>query len=43
MEPWADKTLKAVNNKNLVVVDASKGTTAIKNTNPKHYQRTWSV
>ena len=32
MESWLDKALKAVNNKNLVVVDSSKGFASIKNT-----------
>lgn len=31
---WMDKALKAVNNKDLVVVEASKGATAITNTDP---------
>lgn len=29
MEPWSDETLKAVNNKNLIVVNASNGSTPI--------------
>ncbi|AKN33601.1 ABC transporter substrate-binding protein [Clostridium carboxidivorans P7] len=29
MEPWSDETLKAVNNKNLIVVNASTGSTPI--------------
>ncbi|MDP4178669.1 MAG: zinc ABC transporter substrate-binding protein [Bacillota bacterium] len=32
METWIDKTLKAVDNKNLIVVDASSGYTPIKDT-----------
>ncbi|MBP2632271.1 MAG: transporter substrate-binding protein [Firmicutes bacterium] len=32
---WVDKTLQAVNNKNLVVVEASKGATPISNTDPE--------
>lgn len=35
MEPWADKTLEVVDNKNLVAVDASKGVQVIANTD-KH-------
>lgn len=31
MESWVDKTLSAIDNKNLVVVDSSKGIEAIKN------------
>jgi zinc transport system substrate-binding protein len=31
MESWIDKTLSAIDNKNLVVVDSSKGVDAIKN------------
>lgn len=31
MESWKDKVLKSINNKNLIVVDASKGSTPIKN------------
>ena len=31
MESWVDKTLSAIDNKNLVVVDSSKGVEAIKN------------
>jgi len=31
MESWVDKTLSAIDNKNLVVVDSSKGIDAIKN------------
>lgn len=34
MEKWVDKSLKAVNNKNIVVVDASLGFTPIRNTDP---------
>jgi zinc transport system substrate-binding protein len=34
MESWVDKSLKAVNNKNLIVVDASRSSTPVKNTNP---------
>ncbi|RMC96807.1 ABC transporter substrate-binding protein [Clostridium autoethanogenum] len=32
MESWKDKVLKSINNKNLIVVDASKGSSPIKNT-----------
>lgn len=32
MESWTDKILKSIDNKNLVVVDASKGSNPIKNT-----------
>lgn len=32
MEAWSDKVLKSVNNKNLIVVNASKGSTPITNT-----------
>lgn len=32
MESWVDKTLKSISNKNLVVVEASKGANGIKNT-----------
>lgn len=35
MESWVDKTLKAVNNKNLIQVNASNGCTPIKNTDPQ--------
>ncbi|MGY0373866.1 metal ABC transporter substrate-binding protein [Clostridium sp. JNZ J1-5] len=31
MEPWAEKTLKNIDNKNLIVVEASKGCNVIKN------------
>lgn len=34
MESWADKTLQTVNNKNLTVVEASKGSEPITNTDP---------
>lgn len=33
MESWKDKVISSVNNKNLIVTDASKGVTPIKNTN----------
>ena len=35
MESWVDKTLSAIDNKNLVVVDTSKGVDAIKNQGEK--------
>lgn len=35
MEKWVNKSLKAVNNKKLIIVDASKGFPPITNTDPK--------
>ena len=35
MESWIDKTLKTVNNKNLVAVDASFRVVPIKNSDPR--------
>ena len=35
METWVTKSLQAVNNKNLITVDASNGCTAITNTDPE--------
>ncbi|WP_123053342.1 metal ABC transporter substrate-binding protein [Clostridium sp. JN-1] len=38
MENWTDRTLKAIDNKNLIVVDASKGSNPIKNYNRSEMQ-----